>query len=138
MENGILVPLDGSPASEPAVAVAIAIANTIGGTVELAHVHDIPRFLSGTAPQDIALDRDEAEHMREPLAALAQRPSSGVSPIGSCAKAPRRCCWCVRVADPPRPHRTGRPPASLFRWMGRHWAKRSCPPFRLRTYRSIQ
>ena len=73
MENVILVPLDGSPASESAVAVAIAIAHTVGGTVELAHVHGIPRFLSGTAPQDPALDLDEAEHMREPIAALAQR-----------------------------------------------------------------
>ncbi len=73
MTNSILVPLDGSPASEEALPLALAIAHARGATVELVHVHELaPPF--GNAPAfDTALDVEEARHMREPIAALAER-----------------------------------------------------------------
>ncbi len=73
MVNTILVPLDGSPASEQALPVAIVIARLIGGTVDLAHVHQVLPYLGHAPAYDNTLDIDEAHRMREPIVALAQR-----------------------------------------------------------------
>jgi nucleotide-binding universal stress UspA family protein len=73
MANSILVPLDGSPTSEGALPLALAIAHATGASVELVHVHELAP-LAGMAPAfDTALDVDEARQMREPIAALAER-----------------------------------------------------------------
>lgn len=73
MEKVILVPLDGTSAAEQVLPVALGIAHAVDATVELAHVHAIPQYLSGAPPLETSLDREEAEHMRKPIAALAQR-----------------------------------------------------------------
>jgi len=76
MPNVILVPLDGSPASEQAVPLALAVARTSGSAVELVHVHEIPRPPGGAPSYDTTLDAAEAEFMRAPIADLAQRAAS--------------------------------------------------------------
>jgi nucleotide-binding universal stress UspA family protein len=89
MTNSILVPLDGSPTSEAAVPLALAVGSALGASVELVHVHELaPLFGNAPAP-DTALDVDDARGMREPIAALAERltrahdvPVSGTVLIG--------------------------------------------------------
>jgi nucleotide-binding universal stress UspA family protein len=73
MLNTILVPLDGSPASEQALPVALVIARLIGATVDLAHVHQVLPYLGLAPAYDDTLDIEEAHRMREPIVALAQR-----------------------------------------------------------------
>ncbi|MEO8564622.1 MAG: universal stress protein [bacterium] len=73
MTNSILVPLDGSPTSEEAVPLALAVGSALGASVELVYVHELaPHF--GNAPAlDTELDIEDAQRMRAPIAALAER-----------------------------------------------------------------
>ncbi len=89
MTNSILVPLDGSPTSEEAVPLALAVGSALGASVELVHVHELAPLFGNAPALDTALDVDDARRMREPLAALAERltrahdmPVSGTLLIG--------------------------------------------------------
>lgn len=73
MYSSLLVPLDGSPQSERALPVALALARRSAATVELVHVHELPT-VPGLAPMyDTRFDAEMREEMRAELEATAER-----------------------------------------------------------------
>jgi nucleotide-binding universal stress UspA family protein len=73
MRDAVLVPLDGLTDSEQVLSVALAIAQAIGATVDLTHVHQVLPYFGEAPAYDNALDIEEAHRMREPIIALAQQ-----------------------------------------------------------------
>lgn len=73
MRDTVLVPLDGLTDSEQVLSVALAIAQAIGATVDLAHVHQVLPYFGQAPGYDNALDIEEAHRMREPIIALAKQ-----------------------------------------------------------------
>lgn len=73
MTKSILVPLDGSPASEAALPLAVAVARAVGAHVELVHVHELAPLLGNAPVLDTALDTDVGRGMGQSVAALAER-----------------------------------------------------------------
>ena len=73
MYSSLLVPLDGSPQSERALPVALALARCSAAEVELVHVHE-PPTVPGLAPMyDTRFDVEVRETMRAELEATAER-----------------------------------------------------------------
>jgi nucleotide-binding universal stress UspA family protein len=73
MHASIMVPLDGSPMGDTAVAMAATLAQQSGATLELVHVHASLVYPSGALPFD-RRDDDEAPNVRRAqLGALAAR-----------------------------------------------------------------
>lgn len=80
MYTSLLVPLDGSPQSEQAVPIAVALARRSAAVVELVHVHPALALLSGAPVLDPRLDLDARREMRDRLDGVAERlrSSAGV------------------------------------------------------------
>lgn len=76
MPSRVVVPLDGSPAAEAALPVALGLARALGAAVELVHVHDVP--ISATSARAGLLGVAEAAAAQRAereatLGALAER-----------------------------------------------------------------
>ena len=88
MPSRVVVPLDGSPAAEAALPVALGLARALGAAVELVHVHDVP--ISATSARAGLLGVAEAAAAQRAereatLGALAERLRQAA---GGAAEAP--------------------------------------------------
>ena len=71
----IIVPLDGSPTSETALPLALALARRAGSPVTLVHVHDVGVIVANAPMVDSAWEDDRAMEMRDTFRAMAERLS---------------------------------------------------------------
>ena len=73
MFTSIIVPLDGSSLADPALRLALAVAQRVNAPVELVHVYAPTRQTLGAPVRDPACIEEERGRLRERFAALATR-----------------------------------------------------------------